>query len=76
MNYCIPMPDGSLHSLTPHEANILRGFLGKRLAHSGEPDQPAVLNLIRHLDIALAPETQHDDLYTPPGYAPAWQTAA
>lgn len=73
MNACIPMPDGTLHALTVHEAEVLRAFLGERLVHGGEADQPAVLNLIRHVDRVMAPETHFDDVYAPRGYEAGWK---
>lgn len=72
MNYVVPMPDGTLHSMTPHEAGVLRAFLDERLAHGGEADQAAVLNLIRHVDLVMKPEAAFGDLYRAPGYIPGW----
>jgi len=72
MNYCIPMPDGSLYAMTPRDAEILRAFLDERLIHGGEQDQAATLRLIRHVDLAMAPESQYGDLYKPRGYEPGW----
>ena len=76
MNYCIPMPDGSLYAMTPRDAEILRAFLDERLIHGGEQDQDATLRLIRHVDLAMAPESQYGDLYKPTGYEPGWKVAA
>lgn len=72
MNYLVPMPDGSLHSMTQHEAEILRAFLGERLVHGGENDQLAVMRLIRHVDLVMSPEAQFDDIYKSRDYEPAW----
>lgn len=76
MNYCVPMQDGSLHCLTMHDAEILRGFLGERLTHAPENDQPAILRMLDHVKLAMAPEAQYADIYTPRNYEPAWKTAA
>lgn len=72
MNYCVPMPDGSLHALTVQEAEVLRAFLDERLVHGGESDQPAVLNLIRHVDLVMAPEAQYADVYRPRVFIAGW----
>lgn len=76
LNYCIPMPNGSLHTLTTHDAEILEAFLEERLVHGGESDQPATLNMLRHVRLAMAPEAQYAEVYAPRGYEPAWQAAA
>lgn len=76
MNYCIAMPDGSLHALTTHEAEILEAFLEERLVHGGESDQPATLRLLQHVRLAMAPEAQYADIYAPRGYEPGWKAAA
>ena len=62
MNPCIPMPDGSLHALTPHEAQTLIGYLQGRLAHVEERDQPATLRMIEHLRAITNPETAYEAL--------------
>jgi hypothetical protein len=69
------MPDGSLHALTPHEAEILRGFLHDRLCHGEEQDQLAVMRMIRHVDLVMSPEAQFDDIYRPRDYVPAWSVS-
>ena len=73
MNVCVPMPDGSLHTLTDHDARVLDGFLADRECHGPEVDQLAIRRLRNHLKLALAPEAQYGDLYTPSWYVPGWQ---
>lgn len=72
VNLCIPMPDGSLHALTAHDASVLDGFLADRECHAPEADQGAVGRLRAHLKLALTPEEQYGDLYKPRGYIPGW----
>lgn len=74
MNICVPMPDGSLHALTDHDARVLDGFLADRECHGPETDQPAIGRLRGHLRLALTPEAQYGDLYTPAGYVPGWRS--
>ena len=76
MNYCVPMQNGSLHCLTMHDAEILRGFLGERLVHAPESDQSAILRMLDHVKLATSPESQYSAIYEPRGYEPAWKSAA
>jgi len=76
MNIAIPMPDGSLHALTDHDARVLDGFLADRECHGPEADQAAITRMRSHLKLALSPESQYSDLYAPSGYEPGWVRAA
>ena len=76
MNIAIPMPDGSLHTLTDHDARVLDGFLADRECHGPEVDQLAIRRLRNHLKLALTPEAQYGDIYTPSWYVPGWQADA
>lgn len=73
MNIAIPMPDGTLHTLTDHDARVLDGFLADRECHGPEVDQLAIRRLRKHLKLALEPEAQYGDLYTPSWYVPGWE---
>lgn len=74
MNVLIPMPDGSLHALTDHDARVLDGFLADRECHGLEVDQLAIRRLRNELKLALDAESHFDAAkFTPPWYAPGWQ---
>lgn len=75
MNIAVPMPDGSLHTLTDHDARVLDGFLADRECHGLEVDQLAIRRLRNHLKLAMEPEAQYGDLYTPSWYVPGWVSA-
>lgn len=65
MNVCIPMPDGSLHTLTDHEAQLLDAFLADREVCSLGSERAAIGNLRAQLKLALTPEAQYADVYMP-----------
>lgn len=56
MNVCTPMPDGSLHALTPHEAEVLRGYLIHRMAHVDEHEQAWLKREADRLKAVVDPE--------------------
>ncbi|HET7592547.1 MAG TPA: hypothetical protein VFK00_06035 [Rhodanobacteraceae bacterium] len=61
MNVCTPMPDGSLHCLTPHEAQVLRGYLLDRMVHVDERDQHVLLREVERLKAVADPMAAYED---------------
>lgn len=72
MNYCVPMRDGSLHHVTPDDAELVRAVACERMTHGPECDQDAMLRMIHHMDNAMSVELHLGDLCTMPGALPGW----